>query len=98
LGLATDKEVTGDFNRDGRSYLAVIRQTPNGLAWYVRQSGNSSLRSFLWGASSDKPVLGDYDGGWRSRCRTGCAAHQKRTGSDNFIRFGNFFFSVLTNQ
>ena len=32
-GLASDKEVTGDFDRDGRADLAVIRLTPNGYAW-----------------------------------------------------------------
>jgi hypothetical protein len=40
----------------------AIRQTANGLAWYVRRSSDSALKAFQFGANFDKPVFGDFDG------------------------------------
>jgi hypothetical protein len=61
-GLASDKIVVGDFDRDTRADIGVVRLTANGYAWYIRQSSNGALKSFLFGTTGDRIVLGDFDG------------------------------------
>jgi len=47
------------------SYPAVIRPTGGSLSWYLRESNTATpgtITSFAYGAPSDVPVFGDWDG------------------------------------
>lgn len=62
---ATDKPVTGDFNGDGKSDMAVMRSRAGGLAtWYIDFSpceGNFDARG-QFGLPGDIPLAGDFNG------------------------------------
>ena len=59
-GTAGDEPVRGDFDGDGKLDAAVYRAADN--VWYIRQSGDSQLKSERWGLAADKRVFGDFDG------------------------------------
>jgi hypothetical protein len=61
FGLPGDVPVQGDYDGDGRTDLAVARDTPNGKVWYVRNSFDNTYTILQWGVTGDKPVVGDYD-------------------------------------
>jgi hypothetical protein len=52
-GLATDQVKIGDFNGDGRSDFAAIREVDKRLVWYINQ-GPAGTRIAEWGESGDK--------------------------------------------
>ena len=62
---ATDKYVTGDFNGDGKTDIAVMRSGAGGLAtWYIDFSpceGNVDARG-QFGLPGDIPLSGDFNG------------------------------------
>ena len=62
---ATDKYVTGDFNGDGKTDIAVMRSGAGGLAtWYIDFSpceGNIDARG-QFGLPGDIPLSGDFNG------------------------------------
>ena len=59
-GTTGDKPVTGDFDADGKTDLAIFRPAP-GEWWYLRSSDGQN-RAFQFGASTDKIVPADYTG------------------------------------
>jgi hypothetical protein len=61
FGLSGDTPVVSDYDGDGRSDLAVTRDTPGGKIWYVLNSFDGSYTVGQWGLAGDKPVVGDYD-------------------------------------
>jgi hypothetical protein len=61
-GLSTDEAVSGDFDRDGIADPTVIRKTNGHLVWFISQSSNGALRTFVYGLAADRPVIGDFDG------------------------------------
>jgi hypothetical protein len=50
-----------DFNKDGRTDIAVYRSSTG--AWYIKPSSGGSSYAVVWGGDpSDIPAPGDYDG------------------------------------
>jgi hypothetical protein len=52
-GLESDQVKIGDFNGDGRSDFAAIREVGKRLVWYINQ-GPSGSRTAEWGEPGDK--------------------------------------------
>ena len=63
-GLASDSFVSGDFDGDGKSDLAVWRSgAPTVAAFYVLNSTDFTARVEAFGQTGDDPtVVGDYNG------------------------------------
>jgi len=60
-GDLNDVPVTGDYDGDGKTDIAVYRTTTGG--WYIIPTGGGTPYGLSWGGdSSDKPIPGDYDG------------------------------------
>ena len=55
-----------DFSGDGRTDLAVIRDTSGTMAWWIYDPVMSATSLIHWGIASDFPVPGDYDGDLRA--------------------------------
>ena len=62
-GMPGDKPVVGDFNRDGRTDVGVVR----GNVWLLRSfpSAGATWRRFGFGAATDVPLTGDWNGDGR---------------------------------
>ena len=62
-----DEPVTGDWNRDGKTTIGLVRREPSqdGLRWMLRDTNSAGLpdRDFVHGAVTlqDLPVVGDWD-------------------------------------
>jgi hypothetical protein len=52
-GLESDQVKIGDFNGDGRSDFAAIREVDKRLVWYINQ-GPAGIRTEIWGEYGDK--------------------------------------------
>jgi len=62
FGRSGDRLVTGDYDGDGKTDIAVYRDG----VWQIRLSSDGSQLNFQWGLSTDIPVRGDFDGDGRS--------------------------------
>ena len=70
FGATGDVPVTGDWDADGKSDLAVYREgSPTGgqSFFYYRPSSQPGVdfRAIAWGGANDKPLVGDFDGDGR---------------------------------
>ena len=82
FGLPTDSVISGDFDGDGKSDIAVTRVQSGAIAWYFLPSSGGSFQGVVWGlASTDLQVPGDYDGDgktdvaiWRQSATPGATA------------------------
>ncbi|MBV9242805.1 MAG: VCBS repeat-containing protein [Acidobacteria bacterium] len=63
-GLDTDYYVPGDYDGDGKTDDAIVRDNGTNLEWWVRWSSDGSIHRTVWGVSGDltNAVQGDYDG------------------------------------
>ncbi len=61
FGAAGDMPVPGDFDGDGRSDRAVVRNVNGSYIWWLNHSFDNSVIAIQWGINGDKPVVGDYD-------------------------------------
>ena len=62
--IVDDEPVANDFDRDGKTDLAVFR--PSNRNWYFNLSQFNSSSSTTYGLSDDFPVAGDYNGDGRT--------------------------------
>lgn len=61
FGIEGDTPVPTDYDGDGLTDLAIVRETNGQKVWWIRNSFDDSYRSVQWGLSEDKLVPGDYD-------------------------------------
>ena len=66
FGAAGDKPVVADHDGDGLADIAIFRPIGGGGAstseWWIRRSSNASVFALQFGASTDRPVQGDFTG------------------------------------
>ena len=62
-GAPGDRPVVGDFNKDGRTDVGVVR----GNVWLLRSAASAgpTWRTFRFGRATDVPVTGDWSGNGR---------------------------------
>jgi hypothetical protein len=61
FGASGDTPIAADFNGDGVSELAAVRNENGKKLWYIVSGSNTSFQAIQWGISTDKPVTGDFD-------------------------------------
>jgi hypothetical protein len=86
-GVATDKLVPADYDGDGKTDVAVLR---NGT-WFVLKSTSGLAEYAYWGLGSDTAVPADYDNDGRADIavyRNGTWYVQQSTDGDRVISFG----------
>lgn len=60
-GLEGDTPMPADYNGDGISQLAVVRNENGKRVWYIG-NGGALFQAIQWGLSTDKIASGDFDG------------------------------------
>ncbi len=60
FGLSSDKPITGDFDGDSKTDIAVYR--PASGVWYVRNSATNTILANTFGEATDLPIPADFDG------------------------------------
>jgi hypothetical protein len=69
FGVITDPVAPGDYDGDGSTDLAVVRNNGGSLNWYVRPSSTGTISASpyaVFGTSTDFITQGDYDGDGRT--------------------------------
>jgi hypothetical protein len=57
-GVSTDKPVPGDYDKDGKTDIAVFRESEGN--WYVLFSGTGSYAVHRFGTVGDIPIPAAY--------------------------------------
>jgi hypothetical protein len=52
-GLSTDTVKLGDYDNDGKTDFAAIREIDNQLVWFINQSSDGQMRVNYWGLPGD---------------------------------------------
>jgi len=93
-GIGSDIPISGDFDGDGQSDIAVYR--PGDGTWWVltSTSGFSSYLHYPWGIPGDVPVAADYDGDGR----TDISVYRPYDGTWWLLTSGSGFASYLHYQ
>lgn len=60
-GRNGDTPVPADYNGDGRTDMAVVRNENGAKVWYLSFQG-----TYLWGLPTDQPLTGDFDNDGRA--------------------------------
>jgi hypothetical protein len=89
----TDKFVTGDFDSDGRTDVAAVRDNGGVFDWFILRSSDSVVVLDKFGASAtDYLVPGDFDGD----SKTDLAVWRSGVGADaGFFYVRNSFASPI---
>jgi hypothetical protein len=66
FGANGDTPVPADYDGDGVTDYAVVRNTAQGKVWYFLYSATGSFQAISYGLTEDKPLVGDYDGDGRA--------------------------------
>lgn len=81
FGIASDFFVSGDFDGDSKSDVAVWRPNAQAAFFYILRSSTNTFVPVQWGITGDDPtVVGDYDGDGKTDCavyRGGASAGQQ---------------------
>ncbi len=79
--FTSDFAVSGDFDGDGKTDLALTRFESGQLVWYFLPSTGGQYQRLAWGLQNDLQVPGDYDGDgktdfaiWRGSATAGATA------------------------
>lgn len=65
FGTAADKVVSGDYDGDGRTDIAVFKNVGGQGVWSIKRSSDGGVTDAAWGLATDKTVRGDFDGDGR---------------------------------
>jgi hypothetical protein len=63
-GTNGDVPVPADYDGDGETDVAVVRNVGAAKNWYIY--GANGVSSYQWGIGSDRPVVGEFDGDGRA--------------------------------
>ncbi len=60
-GKDGDTPIAVDYNGDGITRLAAVRNENGQKIWYIGSGAGSLFVAIPWGLATDKPVVGDFD-------------------------------------
>lgn len=66
FGAPTDSIAPGDYDGDGSTDIATVRNSGGQFLWSIRLSSNSSVFTQFWGITGDQIAQGDYNGDGRT--------------------------------
>jgi hypothetical protein len=64
VSIFDDESIANDYDRDGKTDVAVFR--PSDKTWYILYSQTGNFAALPYGLSDDIPVSGDYSGDGRT--------------------------------
>lgn len=83
FGSVGDIPAVSDHDGDGRADIAIFRPTTG--EWWIRNSGDKSIRTLRYGSEGDRPFPADFDGDGTSDQ----AVYRAQTGEWQILRSSN---------